>query len=97
MIFDRQKEYKIREEKRKNNNDREAKLEMYFQLNTMVENAKRDLSTGISREQLKEFHDKHYFKSEQDYEEVKNAIEVLETIISLYSPMVEQLKKELDN
>ena len=75
---------------------RNKKLELYFQFNEMIENTKNDLKKGISKEKLEVLHENNYFKSENDYFQIKNAIKNLEMIIDLYSPIVEQLKKELD-
>ena len=75
---------------------RQQKLELYYQFNTLVENARKDLTTGIKKEELEDLYNNNFIL-EKDYLEIKNSIESLENIISLYSPIVEQLKNELDN
>ena len=74
-----------------------VKLELYFQINETIESAKRDLEKSISKEELEILYKKKYFKTEEEYLKIKEAITSLEMIIELYSPMLEQLKKNLDN
>lgn len=74
-----------------------VKLELYFQINETIESAKRDLEKSISKEELEILYKKKYFRTEEEYLKIKEAITSLEKIIELYSPMLEQLKKNLDN
>lgn len=74
-----------------------VKLELYFQINETIESAKRDLEKNISKEELEILYKKKYFKTEEEYLKIKDAITSLEMIIELYSPVLEQLRENLDN
>lgn len=74
-----------------------VKLELYFQINETIESAKRDLEKSISKEELEILYKMKYFKTEEEYLKIKDAITSLEMIIELYSPMLKQLKENLDN
>lgn len=77
------------------NMDKSKKLELYYYLNTTLESAKKDLTTGVKKEEL-EYYYKNNFLSQEDYINTINAINSLEMIVNLYSPTIEQLKNEIE-
>lgn len=75
---------------------REKKLnyEAYKELKETVENAKKDLNnSGINMNKLDDMLRNGSIKPE-DYLDMKNAIQNLETIITLFEPMVLEYEKE---
>ena len=67
--------------------------ESYVLLKQTVDNAKKDLKSGISRNQLETMYKNKYIL-EKDYLEIKEAINKLEMIIYLYEPMIIEYEKE---
>lgn len=65
----------------------------YFELKNTVEQAKKDLESGISRERLEELYRKEFIKK-SDYEEIKKSLDMLENIISMFEPMIIQYEEE---
>ena len=65
----------------------------YFELKNTVEQAKKDLESGISRERLEDLYRKEFIKK-SDYEEIKKSLDMLENIISMFEPMIIQYEEE---
>lgn len=60
------------------------------------ENAKRDLSTGISESELEKLHNSKSI-SDEDYIKTKDAIESLKMIVEMSPQTIESLQKQIDD